>query len=116
MKHDTLIIRISHQSGIAMGPGKAELLETIDRCGSISAASKQMGMSYRRAWELVNVMNDCFNEPLVRTNPGRGNLSGAQVTELGFHVLKCYQSLISKAHAASQDDLNEISHYLKATQ
>jgi molybdate transport system regulatory protein len=114
LEHDTLKIRISHQSGIAMGPGKADLLETIDRCGSISAAAKQMGMSYRRAWELVNAMNECFSEPLVRTQPGGGKAGGAQVTELGFHVLKCYRSLITKAHAASQSDLKEIALYLKA--
>ena len=99
-----------------MGPGKADLLETIDRSGSISAAAKQMGMSYRRAWELVNAMNNCFIEPLVRTYPGGGKLHGAQVTELGFHVLKCYRSLISKAHSASEQELNELSRYLKPFQ
>ena len=64
---------------IAMGPGKADLLEAIAREGSISAAGRAMGMSYRRAWLLVDTMNRCFAEPLVETHSG----SGARVTAAG---------------------------------
>ncbi|MGZ8311113.1 MAG: winged helix-turn-helix domain-containing protein, partial [Allosphingosinicella sp.] len=57
---------------IAMGPGKAELLRQITAQGSISAAARAMGMSYRRAWLLVDAMNRCFRRPLVEARPGRG--------------------------------------------
>ena len=65
---------------IAMGPGKADLLEAIAREGSISGAGRAMGMSYRRAWLLVDVMNRCFREPLVAARPGGGKNAGAQLT------------------------------------
>src|SRR6478736_454193 len=65
---------------IAMGPGKADLLEAIAREGSISGAGRAMGMSYRRAWLLVDVMNRCFVKPLVETHPGGGKQAGAKLT------------------------------------
>ncbi|HEV7816552.1 MAG TPA: winged helix-turn-helix domain-containing protein [Janthinobacterium sp.] len=115
MDHDSLKLRIPHRAAVAMGPGKAELLDAIDRCGSISAAAKDMGMSYRRAWELVDVMNHSFTEPLVKTYPGGGKQGGAQVTELGFHILACYRTLMSKIHTVCEQELNEISRHLSAT-
>ena len=68
---------------IAMGPGKADLLEAIAREGSISAAGRAMGMSYRRAWLLVDTMNRCFRSPLVETHPGGGKQAGAKLTPAG---------------------------------
>jgi molybdate transport system regulatory protein len=107
-----LKIRISNGPQTAMGPGKAELLEAIQQAGSISAAAKQMGMSYRRAWELVNTMNNCFDQPLVQTSPGGANGGGAQVTEFGVHVLRQYRQLIAKAEAAAASELAELSSHL----
>jgi molybdate transport system regulatory protein len=78
---------------IAMGPGKADLLEAIARCGSISAAGRAMGMSYRRAWLLVDAMNRCWRQPLVETSPGSAHGGGARVSELGQAVLARYRSL-----------------------
>lgn len=86
-------IQIHCGSEIAMGPGKADLLDSICEHGSISAAARTMGMSYRRAWLLVDVMNRCWNGPLVRTAPGRSASSGAQLTELGDQVLAHYRAL-----------------------
>ena len=63
-------IRIMFRKAIAMGPGKADLLEAIAGTGSISAAARKLGMSYRRAWVLVNTMNQCFDRPLVETATG----------------------------------------------
>jgi molybdenum-dependent DNA-binding transcriptional regulator ModE len=68
---------------IAMGPGKADLLEAIAREGSISGAGRAMGMSYRRAWLLVDVMNRCFVKPLVETHPGGGKLAGGEADSGG---------------------------------
>ena len=108
-----LKIRISHNSLIVMGPGKADLLEAIDACGSISSAAKQMKMSYRRAWELVDVMNNCFTEPLVSTSPGGHHGGGAQLTEFGFLILKSYRDLISKASEAAQLEITHITSHLR---
>jgi molybdate transport system regulatory protein len=78
---------------IAMGPGKADLLEAIARAGSISAAGRDLGMSYRRAWLLVDAMNRCFAEPLVATQPGGGKGGGARLTPAGEAALAAYRGL-----------------------
>lgn len=86
---------------IAMGPGKADLLEAIGREGSISGAARAMGMSYRRAWLLVDAMNRCWQAPLVATMAGGGEGRGAQVTALGATVLAGYRALAAAAEAAA---------------
>ena len=82
---------------IAMGPGKAALLQAIGRTGSISAAGRELGMSYRRAWLLVDTMNRCFATPLVETHSG----SGARVTEAGEQALADYLALAERAETAA---------------
>jgi molybdate transport system regulatory protein len=76
---------------IALGPGKADLLEAIAREGSIAAAARKLGMSYRRAWLLVDAMNRSWNSPLVNAVPGARR--GASLSELGFNVLADYRKL-----------------------
>ena len=78
---------------IARGPGKADLLEAIAREGSISAAGRALGMSYRRAWLLVDTMNRCFVKPLVETHPGGGKSAGATLTAEGEAALAAYRAL-----------------------
>ena len=78
---------------IAMGPGKSDLLEAIIREGSISAAGRALGMSYRRAWLLVDTMNRCFCAPLVETHPGGGKNAGARLTPAGEAALAAYRAL-----------------------
>ncbi|MBT2132925.1 LysR family transcriptional regulator [Croceibacterium sp. LX-88] len=78
---------------IAMGPGKADLLDAIAREGSISGAGRALGMSYRRAWLLVDTMNRCFRSPLVETHPGGGQAAGAKLTEEGESALAAYRAL-----------------------
>src|SRR5262245_30274964 len=78
---------------IAMGPGKADLLEAIEREGSISAAGRALGMSYRRTWLLVDAMNRCWTEQLVETVPGGGHDRGARVTDFGREILQAYRKL-----------------------
>lgn len=87
---------------IALGPGKADLLETIDREGSISAAGRVLGMSYRRTWSLVDGMNRCFAERLVDTHAGGGRESGAKVTEAGRRVLAAYRALEGELAAVGE--------------
>ncbi len=85
---------------IAMGPGKANLLDSIAREGSISAAARAMGMSYRRAWLLVDTMNRCWAKPLVETGPGAPGRAGAYVTVEGERALAAYRAMQARAEAA----------------
>ena len=87
---------------IAMGPGKADLLDAIAREGSISAAGRALGMSYRRAWLLVDAMNRCFKEPLVEAHPGGGKAAGAKVTSAGSAALAAYRSLSGQVEQGAQ--------------
>ncbi|EJN09190.1 winged helix-turn-helix domain-containing protein [Herbaspirillum sp. YR522] len=90
---------------IAFGPGKADLLQAIQRCGSISAAAREMGMSYRRAWLLVEEMNSCFASALVSTATGGARGGGAVVTESGLAVLARYRRMQKKAENSIAADL-----------
>src|SRR3569623_2684158 len=90
-------LQLMHNGEIAMGPGKAELLDAIERAGAISAAARSMGMSYRRAWLLVDAMNRCFAEPLVETHPGGGKEAGARVSEAGKRARDAYRALLACA-------------------
>jgi molybdate transport system regulatory protein len=86
---------------IAIGPGKAALLEAIVAHGSISAAGRALGMSYRRAWLLVDVMNRCWPRPLVESSAGGAKGGGAQVTETGRAVLTAYRAFEAQLAGAS---------------
>lgn len=97
---------------IAMGPGKADLLEAIDREGSISGAGRALGMSYRRAWLLVDAMNRCWDLPLVETAPGGKHGGGARVSELGRSVLAHYRAL--QAHVATASGGEPLAAMLSA--
>jgi molybdate transport system regulatory protein len=103
IKPSFLKIKIQLYCGdeIAMGPGKADLLDAIDRAGSISAAGRALGMSYRRTWLLVDAMNRCWSAPLVETVVGGGRDKGAHVTPLGRSVLMHYRSLQSQIGTAA---------------
>lgn len=90
----------------AFGPGRADLLEAIAREGSISAAGRALGMSYRYTWLLVDSMNRCFAVKLVETAAGGRRGGGAQLTEAGRHVLAAYRALETNlAHAAEGEAL-----------
>lgn len=86
---------------IAMGPGKADLLEAIGREGSISAAGRALGMSYRRAWLLVDIMNRCWQEPLIETSAGGSRGGGARITDFGRLILWRYRQLEEACEGAT---------------
>jgi molybdate transport system regulatory protein len=92
-----LNLRLLHGDIVAMGPGKADLLEYIVKTGSISQAGRDMGMSYRRAWVLVDEMNRCFKKPLVITSKGGAVGGGARLSELGEQVLAHYRKMAAAA-------------------
>ncbi len=100
---------------IPLGPGKAELLEHIADTGSISAAARRMNMSYRRAWLLVDTLNQCFRRPLVETATGGKGGGGARVTDLGLALLKRYRDMEAKARDACADDFAAILAELAET-
>ena len=105
-----LRLRIRPGDAIAMGPGKADLLEAIDAHGSISAAARAIGMSYRRAWLLVEEMNACFAAPLVETRPG----AGAQLGDTTRVVLAAYRKAEAAAKEAAMRELAMVGAMLKA--
>ncbi|QFQ87841.1 LysR family transcriptional regulator [Paracoccus kondratievae] len=88
-----LSLRLHFDSGLTFGRGKADLLQGIEEEGSISAAGRRMGMSYRRAWSLVEEMNAHFTSPLVDSSRGGARGGGAQLTDLGRQVLADYRAL-----------------------
>ncbi|WP_340317210.1 winged helix-turn-helix domain-containing protein [Rhizorhabdus argentea] len=97
----------------AMGPGKAALLEAIEREGSISAAGRALGMSYRRTWLLVDSMNRCWADKLVDTTPGGGRDKGARVTECGRQVLAAYRALELHLLDAAHRDISPLRALLR---
>ncbi|MFZ1468549.1 MAG: LysR family transcriptional regulator [Paracoccaceae bacterium] len=96
----TLRIRLLF-NGIKLGPGKAELMERIRDTGSISAAGRQMEMSYKRAWMLVEEMNAAFKEPLVASSRGGPGGGGAHLTPMGAQVLHQFRALEAAARTAT---------------
>ena len=96
----------------AIGPGKADLLEAIAISGSISAGARQLGMSYKRAWDLVDTMNRSFKQPLIATATGGSHGGGAQVTEFGLDVLRRYRAIEAKARLAVSSELEALAGML----
>jgi molybdate transport system regulatory protein len=107
-----LKIRLHNGSDIAIGPGKAELLAAIAEHGSISAAARAMGMSYRRAWLLVETMNRSFKQPLVSTLAGGKHGGGTQLTATGELILQRYQAICAAALVAVQSGCDELAELL----
>ena len=108
-----LLLRILSAKNPAMGPGKARLVGLIAESGSISAAARKMGMSYRRAWQLVEALNKSFNEPVVLTAVGGKRGGGAVVTDFGKRLVKQYHGMEAKASAAIAADLEEFCTRLR---
>jgi molybdate transport system regulatory protein len=101
-------LRIVLGDDIAVGPGKVDLLEAIGDAGSITAAARTLGMSYRRAWLLVDTMNRCFNAPVVTAEAGGASGGGAQLTPTGAEVVRRYRRMEAKAATAGAGDLAAI--------
>jgi molybdate transport system regulatory protein len=97
---------------VAIGPGKADLLEAIAQSGSISESARRLGMSYRRAWLLVDTMNRCFREPVVASATGGSGGGGAQVTPFGRKVLATYRRIETRVERALDAPLEEFSGLL----
>jgi molybdate transport system regulatory protein len=117
VKHDAARVefrlRISRGEDIAVGPGKIDLLEAIASTGSITAAAKKLGMSYRRAWLLVDTMNRCFDAPVVAAEAGGSRGGGTRVTPLGAEVVRRYRRVETSAARAGAADLAALTRLLR---
>ena len=106
-------LRFSRGDDIAVGPGKVDLLEAIEASGSISAAARSLGMSYRRARLLVDTMNRCFRAPLVEAEAGGKRGGGARLTRLGAEVIERYRRIERDAARAGAADIRALARWVK---
>lgn len=96
-----------------LGPGKVHLLELIAEDHSISEAARQMKMSYKRAWQLIEAMNACFREPLVESVTGGTRGGGSRLSPAGKQVLALYGAIYAKSMAASAREMKRLHGLLK---
>lgn len=105
-------LRLDFDDERRLGPGKIVLLEAIQRRGSIAAAGREFGMSYRRAWMLVDELNHMFAEPLVAKRGGGRNGGGADLTSLGAKIVTRYRSAEAKIARNAAVEIKEIEQNL----
>lgn len=108
-----LRIRLDLAPGVSIGPGKAQLLRGVVETGSISAAGRRIGMSYKRAWQLVDELNRHFDGPLVSTTRGGVRGGGAQLTSLGAEILDMYLALEGATNASMANSLRRLAARLR---
>lgn len=108
-----LTLRVMRGRRPAIGPGKAELVERIAETGSIAAAARAMGMSYRRAWQLIEGLNAVCCEPVVITAVGGRRGGGAEVTPFGRRLVRLFRAMEGKASAAIAADLKRFESRLR---
>ncbi len=106
-------LRVLFGDSTALGPGRVDLLDAIGRAGSIAAAARAMGMSYRRAWTLVDAMNKCFRAPLVERAVGGKGGGGARLTAAGFDVIARYRAMEKKASKSVAREIEEFRRLMK---
>lgn len=97
-----LTLRVDLGPGQSVGPGKIRLLEAVAESGSISSAGRALGMSYRRAWLLIEQMNLAFRRKVVTTQLGGMHGGGARLTPFGREVVKRYRAIEGKAASAAK--------------
>ena len=107
-----LSFRLILGDDIALGPGKVKLLEAIHDTGSNAAAGREMGMSYKRAWHLVDTMNRCFESPLIAASKGGTHGGGAQLTPRAPEVGALYRRLEARARKATETEMAKLSRHL----
>lgn len=105
-------IRVLRGSDIALGPGKVDLLDAIEETGTLAGAAQRLGMSYMRAWKLVQAMNRCFREPLVETARGGTGHGHASLTDSGKAVRDLYRRMEADSVKATDPAWQELQRYL----
>jgi molybdate transport system regulatory protein len=109
-----LTLRVDLGPGASVGPGKIRLLQAIREHGSISQGGRALGMSYRRAWMLVDELNRSFRTPVVTAQPGGKRGGGATLTAFGTDLVERYRAIEAAAHAAAAEQLRALEAELKA--
>jgi molybdate transport system regulatory protein len=107
-----LVLRLHFDAENRIGPGKIELLDQIDRTGSISSAGRAMNMSYRRAWLLVDAMNRTFHAPVVATRFGGPATNRATLTPLGREILRLYTEIGQVARDAANSRIARLEELI----
>lgn len=115
MNGTRLTLRVDFGPGRSIGPGKILLLEAIDRTGSISQAGRALGMSYRRAWLLIDDMNQCFRDAVVNAKPGGAQGGGAVLTEFGMELVRDYRAIETAAEVAARKRLRGLEAVVRKT-
>lgn len=105
-------LRLDFDTGSRLGPGKVALLEAIERTGSIAAAGREFGMSYRRAWLLTDEVNRTFDKPLVEARGGGRNGGGAALTERGREIVALYRAVEEAARKSTAREVKRLSRVL----
>ena len=108
-----LSIRLDLTNGDRIGPGKIALLEAIRATGSISGAARRLGMSYRRAWLLVEQLNDALEKPAVTAAPGGHRGGGAAVTPEGERVIALYRAIEGIARASAKEEFRAVGRLVR---
>ena len=105
-------LRIRKGEHVAIGPGKIALLEAIAATGSITAAARQLAMSYRRAWLLVDEMNQCMRGPVVETETGGARGGGTRLTAQGTQIVAQYRAIERRAADAAAQEIDRLLAHL----
>jgi molybdate transport system regulatory protein len=109
----SLTVRVDFGSRRSIGPGKIRLLEEVARIGSISEAGRKLGISYRRAWLLIDDMNRCFNQAVVSAKPGGSQGGGTSVTKFGVDLIRHYRAIEAAARRAGKSHLGALEGALR---
>jgi len=104
-----LSIRVDLRSGLRIGPGKIALLEAIGQTGSISGAGRLLGMSYKRAWDLVEELNRGCEQPVVTAAPGGRDGGGASLTPTGNTLVRLYHEIEQASTAAARSQVRALA-------
>jgi molybdate transport system regulatory protein len=107
-------LRVKYGDEVAIGPGKIAILEAIAETGSISAAGRKLGMSYRRAWLLVDQMNQYFKEPVVQAATGGAQGGGTSLTPTGLEVINLYRSIEQQAQEHSTSLVEKLKDKIRS--
>jgi molybdate transport system regulatory protein len=105
----TVRFRVDFTSGCSIGPGKIDLLEGIERTGSLRQAAQTLGMSYRRAWLLLDALNRSFSEPATTASVGGAGGGGVTLTPFGLEIIRCYRAAARAIEAVARSELHALS-------
>lgn len=107
-------LRIGSDRELAVGPGKIALLEAIEQTGSISAAGRKLGMSYRRAWLLVDALNRALAHPVITTVTGGREGGGTALTPTGLELVRRYRRIEALARAATAKEISALQKLMRS--